>query len=149
MYKYVGPKNLLENIKIREEGFLINSGLDIENWILHSNQKVNDNQEIIATFIIDEELNLRISDRHSEHVVCAAGKDVLSAGEITFRIVNKQVKNISKVSNQSTGYCPEPSSWSYVSKALEKLNIDYPDYFTEAFIFRICKNCHNINIDKR
>ncbi|BDA71358.1 hypothetical protein CAL7716_055240 [Calothrix sp. PCC 7716] len=60
------------------------------------------------TVIIDVDEQLWIADRHSEHVQCARGQRVLSAGEITFTLASSNVL-VSEVSNQSTGYCPETS----------------------------------------
>ncbi|MFN0200667.1 MAG: hypothetical protein ACKVTZ_04070 [Bacteroidia bacterium] len=124
---------------------------DIENWIIQTKQKTGNYGEIIATFVIDLDYNLLINDRHSEHVVCANGKNVLSAGEITFeRVHHKAEKSllVSQISNLSTGYCPSPSSWEAVAKALAKTGVAYPEYFTTAFEFRICKNCHWVNVIK-
>ena len=88
-----------------------------------------------------------IADRHSEHVACAEQLDVLSAGEITFEISNDQV-HFTWITNQSTGYCPEPESWPAVKNALDKAKISRPDEFSTKFIFRLCKKCNAINIVK-
>ncbi len=61
------------------------------------------------TFVVTCAGSLRLAPRESEHVQVAAGMPVQSAGEITFidsagRIV------VETITNQSTGYCPEPSS---------------------------------------
>jgi hypothetical protein len=42
---------------------------------------------------------------------------VLSAGEITFSRKGKSLV-VSDVTNQSTGYCPEPKSWKAVKASL-------------------------------
>ncbi len=73
-------------------------------------KKKDNNSEIIATFVIDTASNLRINDRHSEHIVCANGEMVLSAGEITFEMYKNNVVQISQITNQSTGYCPSVGS---------------------------------------
>ncbi len=88
---------------------------------------------------------LWIADRHSEHVVCAKGGPVMSAGEITFQIKNLSV---SGVTNQSTGFCPEPGSWPNVANALDKIGLVHPDDFTTHFHFRRCNECRSINIVK-
>lgn len=146
-YPFIGNKDLLNLVRPELEGYVIYSILDIENWINTTKQKANKDSEVVATFIIDTSGNLRINDRHSEHVVCACGREVLSAGEITFTL-SKQKIFISQITNQSTGYCPSPASWSAVQRVLEKIGIKHPTYFTTAFEFRVCKNCGWINIIK-
>lgn len=147
MYQYVGPKEILKQIKPEKIGTIIQSELDVKNWIGTTNQEIDINDEVTATYIIDLQEHLRINDRRSEHVVCANGQHVLSAGEITFEISKHEI-TISQITNQSTGYCPSPVSWKNVKVVLEKLKIEFPDYWTNEFIFRICDNCHNINIVK-
>ena len=91
-YEYVGQKDLLKLVNPVLTGTCLNNITDIENWIIKTNQKPDTNSEIIATFIIDKENNLRINDRHSEHVVCANGNPVLSDYFTTvfiFRICGK------------------------------------------------------------
>jgi len=102
---------------------------------------------IPATFIIDTNEWLWIADRHSEHVGCADGGDVLAAGEIVFSRAADQIW-IEEISNQSTGYCPEPESWVILSQVLGRLGMKYPSSFTAAFIFRRCDHCKTINIIK-
>jgi len=147
-YKFIGNIELLNLVKSSLKGYCINSILDVETWILKSKQKPDCNSEITATFVIDLDYNLLINDRHSEHVVCANGKNVLSAGEITFERIKNSSIIISQITNQSTGYCPSPKSWFAVSKSLEKIGIDYPEYFTTVFEFRICESCGWINLIK-
>lgn len=147
MYQYIGPKEILKQVKPERIGKMVQSEDDIKDWIASTNQKTDANDEIIATFIIDLEENIRINDRHSEHVVCANGNAILSAGEITFELDKNKI-SISKITNQSTGYCPSPKSWNSVEKVLRKTKVEFPDYWTTEFIFRICPNCKNINIVK-
>jgi len=64
---------------------------------------------LIVTFVIDQSGTLLVADRQSEHVACAGRQPVLSAGEMTF-LVSGKVVEMAEVSNQSTGYCPEPES---------------------------------------
>lgn len=148
MYKYVGSKEILRCIKPNAKGYKINSSLDIQEWIIQTEQTLDENNEIIATFIIDTTHNLKINDRHLEHVACAEGNPVLSAGEIIFEINNGKVTKITHITNQSTGYCPQINSWKEVDKALKKLDLPFPPFFTQEFIFRICEKCDNINIIK-
>ncbi|MBW3622765.1 MAG: hypothetical protein KY468_05070 [Armatimonadetes bacterium] len=106
-----------------------------------------DPEEWIATFIIDTEGQLWIADRNSEHVQCALGQDVLSAGEMTFGRERQKITVI-EVTNQSTGYCPEPDSWESIQAALDRAGIDHPSEFTTAYSFRRCESCQTINLIK-
>jgi hypothetical protein len=101
----------------------------------------------VATFTVDTSGLLWIADSHSKHVACARGGDVLSAGRITFGIEDRKV-TVAKVTNMSTGYCPEPESWPAVAAALDKAGIWPPDKFTQAFLFRRCLSCGQTNTVK-
>ncbi len=147
-YEFVGNTDLLRLVKPELKGYCIESGADIEYWIKKNDQKLDGNSEITATFIIDLNHNLLINDRHSEHVVCAAGGNILSAGEIAFELLKNKTYVISQITNLSTGYCPSPKSWNAVKHALEKIGIPFPDFFTTAFEFRICSQCGWINVIK-
>ncbi|MBF0289995.1 MAG: hypothetical protein HQM14_19435, partial [SAR324 cluster bacterium] len=57
---------------------------------------------------------LLLAPQRSEHVACAAGRDVLSAGQMAF---DPETVSLEEVTNQSTGYCPEPESWDAVAMA--------------------------------
>jgi hypothetical protein len=116
-------------------------------WIEKTDLKLDRNREIIATFIIDLDGQLWIADRHSEHLYCARYENVLSAGEITFSFDRDNVE-VSEVTNQSTGYCPEVESWQVVASALDRVNLLYPNFFTTEFIFRLCDRCRTTNIIK-
>ncbi len=146
-YKYRGSADLLDLVKASEKGKQLTSSKDVLDWIRDTIQYKDDNNEIIATYIIDERCYMRIVDRHSEHVVCAGGEQVLSAGEITFSFEDKKLI-INEITNQSTGYCPETSSWVSVKEAIEKTGIPAPNQFGREFIFRRCEKCKAINIVK-
>jgi hypothetical protein len=110
-------------------------------------QEPDDAGSVISTFIIDESGWLRIAHRRSEHVACAAGLPVRSAGEMTFTIRSSSF-NVTWVTNQSTGYCPEPDSWPAVAAALARAGIAAPEGFSQGFVFRRCPGCGSINIVK-
>lgn len=101
----------------------------------------------VFTYVVGADGLLWIADRHSEHVACARGGDVLSAGEMTFEIEGAGVA-VTDVTNQSTGYCPEPESWPAVAAALEKASIPHPPSFTRVFLFRLCESCGQTNVVK-
>ncbi|MGK5440432.1 hypothetical protein ACSNN7_01170 [Micromonospora sp. URMC 105] len=98
-----------------------------------------------ATFVIDLDRTLRLAPRQSEHVACAAGQDVLAAGEITFALGDTGYF-VQAVSNQSTGYCPDPDCWPAVAATLDRLCVPHPRSFTDAVTFRLCTGCGERNI---
>jgi hypothetical protein len=97
------------------------------------------------TFVIDANGSLRVAPRRSEHVACAGGEDVLSAGELA---ATRSGARVVDISNQSTGYCPEPSSYDVVATALDAAGIAHPGAFTFEAIFRRCPTCSERNLIK-
>jgi hypothetical protein len=148
LYKYVGSEEIERSVANCASGTVINSISSLNNWIYNTfdRQAISANL-VTATFVIDTNIDLRLADRHSEHVACAAGHPVLSAGEI-FISCERAHLEVFEITNQSTGYCPEIESWHYVEIALAKIPIDRPSCFTTEFTFRRCCNCKQINIIK-
>jgi hypothetical protein len=148
LYNYVGSEEIKLSVINSDRGTVIRSTSDIRNWIDNTyDKKTIASNLVVATFVIDMYGDLRLAPRHSEHVACAGGEPVLSAGEI-FVSLNKNYFQVSDITNQSTGYCPEIESWEYVKIALDKIPIDRPSFFTTEFIFRRCCSCSQINIIK-
>ena len=98
----------------------------------------------VATFTIGMDETLYIAPRRSEHVACAGGKSVLAAGEVTF----DEHCDVVEISNQSTGYCPEPDSWPVVESALQRIGLIHPGGYTNPIVFRLCEQCQQRNIVK-
>ena len=146
-YKYVGPHELLGLISCASTRQYIQSKRDILSWIKRTHQKTNAAGEVVATFIMDTNGCLWVADRHSEHVACAAGGPVLSAGEMGFRVTKEEIE-VSNVTNQSTGFCPDAASWPRVAEALRGVGLSHPDEFTVSFTFRRCDGCGSINLVK-
>jgi len=90
---------------------------------------------------------LLVADRRSEHVACAGGGAVLSAGEMWFGIDCDRVEVV-EVSNQSTGFCPESESWPVVAAALDQIGVLHPGHFTTEIVFRRCRSCGERNVVK-
>jgi hypothetical protein len=148
MFDYVGSEEIRLAVVGYPRGTTIGSIADLKNWLRDTSDRMSiERKLVIATFVIDLDGNLLLADRHSEHVACAGGAAVLSAGEI-FISWDRYVLEISDISNQSTGYCPDLDSWQYVEVALSKIAIDRPSSFTMEFIFRRCGKCDRINIIK-
>ena len=92
MYKYVGADEIRQNTAHLPPGKKIISIDDIKNWIRETKRQQDNWGLIAATFVIDYEGYFRIADRHSEHVACAGGKYVLSAGEVFFQKIQNAFK---------------------------------------------------------
>jgi hypothetical protein len=144
-YRYVGSQRISNRIRPASSGFPIRTPDDVRVWVKNSMQHLSDG-EVIATFVVDLTGVLLIADRRSEHVACAGGLPVLSAGEVTFNIGH--AVEVTAVSNQSTGYCPEPESWPSVAESLSKAGMIAPDGFSMSCEFRRCIRCGNLNLVK-
>ena len=71
----------------------------------------------------------------------------MSAGEM-FLGRSGTVWRVAEVSNQSTGFCPEPESWPAVAVALDRAGIAHLGGFTLAVAFRRCPSCGERNVVK-
>ncbi|MFE1957685.1 hypothetical protein [Streptomyces sp. NPDC059479] len=138
----MGPVDLKAAIRPGSDGFQVCSAADLDGWIAERSAA-----ELAEpfTFVVDTNGVLRLAPRRSEHVVCAGGGLVLSAGEIGFiREAGRWV--VGDVSNHSTGYCPDVSSWSAVAQALDRVRLGRPSSFTHGVVFRRCPDCQERNI---
>ena len=133
-YRYVGPKEIAE--QLGPPGAVISSAADLAAWLRTADEPA-------ATFVVGLDGALRIADRRSEHVACAGAREVLAAGEMYFAGAR-----ISRVTNQSSGFCPEPASWPAVAAALDRAGISHLGRYTDAFEFRRCDACGERNIVK-
>lgn len=147
LYSYVGSHDLLSLLKQPSQRMHITHPDDVLRWIQETGQPLTPDKSFVATFIIDSNAALWIAHQRSEHIVCAAGGKVMSAGEMTFAIEKGSVEVV-EVTNQSTGFCPEPESWDAVAEALDAAGFEHPGEFTSAYLFRRCDVCHSTNIIK-
>lgn len=144
LYRYVGPKSIADRSGPEPAGAAIRSPDDVRAWARTTAQKLSDGC-VIVTFVVDASGVLLIADRRSEHVACAGGQPVQSAGEMTFDIGS--AVDVKEVSNQSTGYCPEPESWPAVAAALESAGLLALREFSRTCEFRRCV-CGNLTLVK-
>jgi hypothetical protein len=146
-YQYVGPTHHLAKIESGRQGTVIRSAEDVNAWSRSADEGADHIGLLVVTYIVDVDHNLRIAPRRSEHVVCAGGHPVLAAGEMSFEFTRGGITLV-EVSNQSTGYCPEPGCWTEVERALDDANIPHPHNFTTSCTFRRCDHCGQTNIVK-
>lgn len=141
-YPYVGPAEISARVGTGPAGFLVAGIDDLEGYL--SEQSTAEAREPF-TFVVTERLRMLLAPRRTEHVMCAAGALVASAGEVSFRRTTRGW-SVVEISNQSTGYCPQPESWAAVEQALDGIGISHPGGFTDSLVFRICAPCGNINV---
>jgi hypothetical protein len=131
-YRYVGPDDIRAFARGAPAGAAISSRAELAAW----------NGETV-TYVVTTDGVLRVASRHSEHIACAGGGDVLAAGEL---IVEGGA--VVSATNQSTGFCPEPECWTELAAALDRANIARPAAFEHAIVFRRCPDCGERNIVK-
>ena len=141
-YRYVGSEEIARQAQAAIERLQPTAPADIRAWSARVKRSA-----LEFTYIVDTGGNLWLSDRRTEHVACARGAQVLGAGEIEIAVGPDSV-TVASITNQSTGYCPEPDCWPAVRDALARAGLEPPDGFTYAFRFRRCPTCRGINILK-
>ncbi len=144
-YRYVGPAGIATRVAGRPGGTRIDSMTDLVRWCVATGQVPGRGGLVAVTFVIDPDGQLLVADRDSEHVACAGGGPVLSAGEM-FLLAAGETVAVAEVSNQSTGFCPEPKSWPAVAAALDRAAIPHPGRFTSEIAFRRCEACGERNV---
>ncbi|MET7419136.1 hypothetical protein [Dactylosporangium sp. NPDC005555] len=140
-YSYVGPPELRDRL-VRVDTVGVDTAATLARWLAG-----RDRGELVEpfTFVVALDGDLRLAPRRSEHVALAAGHDVLAAGEIAFA-PTAAGWHVVEVTNQSTGYCPDPDSWPAVGEALDRIDVQHPDDFTDKVIFRCCPACRQRNV---
>ncbi|WP_052550962.1 hypothetical protein [Enhygromyxa salina] len=143
-YEYVGPPEIRAAAKREQLGVSVRSAEELAAWV--RNQPEWDGDSLTATFVVVPDGTLRVAPRRSEHVGCALDGAVLAAGELTICLA-PQVQIIA-ATNQSTGYCPQPSCWDVARAALGAIAIACPEHLTSAYEFRRCPSCGERNLVK-
>ena len=145
-YRYVGPSEISDRANPTSPRLGVSFPRNVRAWYQAAEDAAPLPAQVTATFVIDVEGKLWIADRRSEHVACARRQPVFSAGEMTFDISSDRVE-ATWITNQSTGYCPEPESWPVVAHALDNVGIGHNHQFDACYHFRRC-NCGQINLVK-
>lgn len=140
VYHYVGNRAWIPREGCFPKRTQITHACDVQRWMREHLHEADIEGCITSTFILDLHAQLYVSHRRTEHVACARCQPVLAAGEITF-LEDDAVCSIERVTNQSTGYCPDPSSWKALEPVLRAIGLSFPSYFTPAFDFRRCPKC--------
>ncbi|WP_460062013.1 hypothetical protein [Streptomyces sp. YKOK-I1] len=136
-YPYVGPEDILRVVLPGAEGYAVRDLAGLTAFGARDGEPY--------TYVVGLDGWLRLAPRRSEHVACAGGRAVLGAGEVSFRRAGRGWE-VHEVSNQSTGYCPDPDCWPAVAAALDRAGVARPDAFTYALVFRRCERCREINV---
>jgi hypothetical protein len=147
LYHYVGPAEIKARASGSPGGTRITSISNLLAWARGTGQLPGPDGLVAATFVVDAQGDLLLADRRAEHVACAGGGPVLSAGEMFFRSAGGRIE-VAEVSNQSTGYCPESESWPVVAAALERAEVPHPGRFTTEVVFRRCEGCGERSVVK-
>lgn len=139
-YRYVGPAELCD--QVAGDAVAVDAPASLDAWLAG-----RDRGELLEpfTFVVALDGTLRLAPRRSEHVALAAGREVLAAGEIAFAPTETGWR-VTTVTNQSTGYCPDPDCWPAVAAALNQVGVPHPGAFTDEVIFRRCRTCGERNI---
>lgn len=143
-YSYVGPAKIRESIAEYPEGTPISCASGLLAWLQQQDDWAG--EVLVATFTVALDQSLWIAPRRTEHVACARGESVLAAGELTLR--GQPQPEVVGATNQSTGYCPEPSCWEAARLAFGAVGIPCPQELTYSYTFRLCEGCGERNLIK-
>ena len=139
-FQYVGPEETRIRSRSSPTGTPILSRAAIVQWL----RSRGPGEEGWATYVVNVQGALVVAPRRSEHVACAGGEAVLTAGEICFEPSGALVA----ITNNSTGYCPSETCWDAVRLALDRAELPRPEAFTFVAVFRRCPQCSERNLVK-
>jgi hypothetical protein len=141
VYRYVGPAEL-RGLRSGAGAVAVTTPGVLADWLSRRNL---DERAEPFTFVVTLDGSLRLAPRRSEHVALAGGDVVLGAGEMTFMRTGADWQ-VAEVTNQSTGFCPDPDSWPAIAAALDRIGVTRPGDFTDKVTFRRCPNCSERNV---
>lgn len=140
-YAYVGSERVRMRSLGAPEGTTIDSAEALRAWLLRNPRAVVE----AATWVVVADGALRLAPRETEHVACAGFGPVRGAGEIAFERDGERVR---WCSNQSSGYCPEPSCHIALTDALARIGVPAPPAFDPSCAWRRCEACRQIHLVK-
>ncbi len=120
-YRYVGPAEL-RDLMAAVGVVAVGAPASLDGWLTGRGRSELGEP---FTFVVALDGILRLAPRRSEHVALAGGRDVLAAGEMTFASTESG-RDVAEVTNQSSGYCPDPDSWPAVASALDRAGVQHP-----------------------
>jgi len=143
VYQFQGPASARLAAREHATGTAIHTLADLRAWLRAWPAAAAEG----ATLVVTPDGVLRLAPRRTEDVACAAGEAVAAAGEVWLTVEAGPI-TVAEVTNQSTGYCPEPESWPAVAAALRRIGLGAPDGYSRAFVFRRCGACGQLNVVK-
>lgn len=150
LFLYVGPPDVADHWATGPSGAVIRSPEDVVEFFDSISEPLG-SEQVVATFVVDKEGDLRVAPRRSEHIACAGGnRSVRAAGEIGFvSDRSSDTPSVTYLSNYSTGFCPDAVlSWPALQKALTTARLLAPSFFTRVITFRRCPECQERNVVK-
>ena len=147
LYRYIGSDGIRSASSMENERHEVTGLQGLLDYIHNRQPRPKSGCEITFTYVVLPPGRLFLADRRSEHVSCARGGPVLTAGEITFRVIPGGVE-VAEATNLSTGYCPESGSWQPLVAALDRSNVPGICGFTHSFEFRFCAACGMTSVIK-
>ena len=147
LYDYVGPASIRASASFDTPRHAVRDSKGIVVWATERLGFTNRDRQMTFTYVVQPLAQLYLADRRSEHIACARGGAVLTAGEITFERHGSDLILI-ETSNLSTGFCPESTSWPSLSVALVTAGFPAIECFTQPFEFRLCVTCQQTCVIK-
>ena len=147
LYRYIGSDSVRSSSSMESERHEVTNLQGLRDYVHSRQPRPKPGDEITFTYVVLPPGRLFLADRRSEHVSCARGEPVLTAGEITFRVMPGGIE-VSDATNLSTGYCPESGSWKPLVAELNRCNVPGIGGFTHSFEFRHCPSCGMICVIK-
>src|SRR5262245_66175812 len=81
LYDYVGPPEVAASVRGSPAGTPLKSEHDLKAWLAANREDLDSAGTITATFVIDQDGQLRVAQRRTEHIACASGGPVRSRSE--------------------------------------------------------------------
>lgn len=147
LYHYVGSSSIRASASLDTPRHSVSDATSIVTWAAQHLGFTSRDHQITFTYVVQPPSQLYLADRRSEHVACARGGAVLTAGEITFERDGSDLL-LTETSNLSTGFCPESTSWPALSSALVAVGFPAIEGFTQPFEFRFCVPCQQTCVIK-
>jgi hypothetical protein len=131
-YGYVGSPTARERAREAPPGAIISDRASLARWLRANADALLEG----ATYVVDRRGSLRLAPRRSEHVACAGEPWVLAAGEVEF---GDGGASLARLSNQSSGFCPEPETLGLVQEVFATLGLQSPGRFDPECHWRRCE----------